>query len=87
LLKPELFPVYTLFGMTVLAVFLATHTMKQELMHSPSVIVDKKKRRDIPEVKDPESVLKNSENFVNKSFMRRVGKTTSKDAELQKAMH
>jgi hypothetical protein len=82
-LKPELFPIYTLVGMTALAVFLATHTMKQELMHSPNVTVDKKKRRDIPEVKDPQAVLKNSEDFVNKSFIRRVGQSTSKDTELK----
>eukprot|EP01018_Ginkgo_biloba_P018321 Gb_38754 [translate_table: standard] len=86
LLKPDFFPIYTLLGMTLMALFMGTLTIKQELMHCPNVLVDKKKRKSLPELKDPDFVLKKSDDFVNKSFFRRVGENTAKDSELGRAM-
>ncbi|GLJ46234.1 hypothetical protein SUGI_0974010 [Cryptomeria japonica] len=81
-LKPDFLPIYTILGMTLMAVFLGSLTMKQQLLHSPNVSVDKKKRKSMPEVKDPEFALQKSEDFRNKSFFRRVSHTT----QLSKSM-
>lgn len=85
-LKPDFIPVYTLLGMCILAVVLGSINMKQQLLHSPNVVVDKKKRKTIPELKYPDDVVKKSEDFVNKSFFRRVAGITKKDSEYPKLM-
>ncbi|KAK7852396.1 hypothetical protein CFP56_039127, partial [Quercus suber] len=71
-LKFELAPLYVLLGMVGVGVTIGIHTMKQELMHSPTVRVNKKRRVSLPEVEDPEVIIKNSDNFLQKSFLRKV---------------
>eukprot|EP00253_Pinus_taeda_P000879 PITA_00879 len=85
-LKPDFIPVYTLLGMCILAVVLGSITLKQQLLHSPNVVVDKKKRKTIPELNYPDDVVKKSEDFVNKSFFRRVAGTTKWDSGYTKLM-
>ncbi|GLJ46235.1 hypothetical protein SUGI_0974030 [Cryptomeria japonica] len=86
LVKPEFFPVYALFGLVLLQLSMGLINMKQVLMHCPSVYVDKKKRKTIPEVVEPDIVVKMSEDFYNKSWFRRLGQIVKKDSELAKLM-
>ncbi|KAK4593039.1 hypothetical protein RGQ29_017259 [Quercus rubra] len=71
-LKFELAPLYVLFGMVGVGVTIGIHTMKQQLMHSPTVRVNKKRRVSVLEVEDPEVIINNSDKFVKKSFLRKV---------------
>jgi hypothetical protein len=71
-MKAEFAPIYMVMGMVVVAVSIATHTAKQQLMHSPTVHVSKKRRESLPEVEDPDGVLSSADKFVNKSFLRKV---------------
>ena len=71
-LKFELAPLYVLLGMVGAGVIIGIHTMKQQLMHSPTVRVNKKRRASLPEVEDPEVIINNSDKFLQKSFLRKV---------------
>ena len=71
-LKFELAPLYVLLGMVGVGVTIGIHTMKQQLMHSPTVRVNKKRRVSVLEVEDPEVIINNSDKFVKKSFLRKV---------------
>ncbi|KAG2706373.1 hypothetical protein I3843_05G090300 [Carya illinoinensis] len=71
-MKGEFFPVYMVLGMVMVAVTMGTHTAKQQLMHSPTVYVNKKRRESLPEVEDPDRVISYADKFVNKSFLRKV---------------
>ncbi|GLJ46230.1 hypothetical protein SUGI_0973940 [Cryptomeria japonica] len=71
--KTDYIPIYTLFGMILLAVSLGTLNVKHELVHCPSVFVNKKKRKTVPEVENSELVMQKSEDFVNKSIFRKLG--------------
>lgn len=59
-------------GLVAVAVTIGTHTIKQQLAHSPSVSLSKKKRSSLSEVEDPESAVNSSDKFVHKSFLRKV---------------
>ncbi|KAG6574202.1 hypothetical protein SDJN02_26021, partial [Cucurbita argyrosperma subsp. argyrosperma] len=65
-------PVYVAIGLIALSVALGLHTAKQQLAHSPSVSVRKKRRETIPEVAEPEHVAEETEKFFAKSFFRKV---------------
>lgn len=65
-------PVYVAIGMIALSVGFGLHTAKQQLAHSPSVSVRKKRRETIPEVVEPEHVAEEAEKFFAKSFFRKV---------------
>ena len=71
-LKFELAPLYVMLGMVAVGVTIGIHTMKQQLMHSPTVRVNKKRRASLPEVEDPEVIINNSDKFLQKSFLRKV---------------
>lgn len=71
-LKFELAPLYVLLGMVGAGVIIGIHTMKQQLVHSPTVRVNKKGRVSVPEVEDPEAIINNSDKFVGNSFLRKV---------------
>lgn len=68
----EFAPIYVVLGLLAVAVTIGTHTIKQQLAHSPSVSLSKKKRSSFSEVEDPESAVNSSDKFVNKSFLRKV---------------
>lgn len=86
LVRPEFFPIYALFGLVLLQLFMGFINVKQVLMHSPSVYVDKKKRKTIPEVVQPDDVAKMSDNFYKKSWFRRVSQNVQRDHEYAKLM-
>ncbi|XP_039172687.1 uncharacterized protein LOC104453110 isoform X2 [Eucalyptus grandis] len=72
LLRGEYAPVGMVFAMLLVAMTIGMHTMKQQLAHSPGVRVSKKKRETVPEVDDPDSVVRSADKFLNKSFLRKV---------------
>ncbi|CAA0827348.1 F-box/LRR-repeat protein 14 [Striga hermonthica] len=61
-------------GMVGLAACIGIHTAKQQLLHSPSVQVTKKRRECIPEVESPDDIVSSADKFVHKSFLRKVGR-------------
>ncbi|KAF8021926.1 hypothetical protein BT93_G2154 [Corymbia citriodora subsp. variegata] len=65
-------PVCVASGMILLAVALGLHTVKQQIMHSPAVRVNKSRRETVPEVVEPERVVEESANFLTRSFFRKV---------------
>ncbi|KAI3467829.1 hypothetical protein Pfo_024492 [Paulownia fortunei] len=67
-------------GMLSIAGCIGIHTAKQQLLHSPSVQVTKKRRECVPEVDSPDAVIRSADKFANKSFLRKV-------ARIQKNKH
>ncbi|KAI5595526.1 hypothetical protein POPTR_003G160700v4 [Populus trichocarpa] len=68
----EYAPFYVMAGMMTVAVAMAFHTMKQQLVHSPGVSINKKRRESIAEVDDPDTVVADASKFLKKSFLRKV---------------
>ncbi|KAA8532273.1 hypothetical protein F0562_032306 [Nyssa sinensis] len=78
----EFAPVYMVLGMIMVALSIGAHTAKQQLLHSPGVRINKKKRESIPEVDDPDAVVGSADKFVNKSFLRKVAHIQDHDRVL-----
>ncbi|GAB2234476.1 hypothetical protein Droror1_Dr00003730 [Drosera rotundifolia] len=72
-MKADMAPIYIVFGMVTVAVMIAVHTAKQQLVHSPSVHLSKKKRGSISEVDEPSDAIESADKFVSKSFLRKIG--------------
>ncbi|XP_030548480.2 uncharacterized protein LOC115753802 [Rhodamnia argentea] len=68
----EYVPVCVAVGMILLSVTLGLHTAKQHIMYSPMVRVNKSRRETVPEVVEPERVVEESENFLTRSFFRKL---------------
>ncbi|KAI8526727.1 hypothetical protein RHMOL_Rhmol12G0018200 [Rhododendron molle] len=71
-IKGDFVPVVVVLGTILVAVSIGVHTAKQQLVHSPSVRVNKKRRESVPEVDDPDHIVGGSEKFIDKSFLRKV---------------
>lgn len=71
-LKGDFVPVYVAVGLIALSTTLGLYSATLQLRHGPNVFVKKKRRETIPEVAEPEHVLEDAEEFVKKSFFRRV---------------
>ncbi|CAL9076015.1 unnamed protein product, partial [Musa textilis] len=69
-----------MFGLVVVALSIGGHTAKQQLVHSPSVWVSKKKRESIRVVEMPDQVAGEAGRFVDKSFLRKVAHIQDLDA-------
>ncbi|KAK9692391.1 hypothetical protein RND81_09G261200 [Saponaria officinalis] len=65
-------PIWIVGGLVLIAGGIAVHTGKQQLLHSPSVHVSKRRRESYPEADDPTRSVKHGGNFVDKSFLRKV---------------
>ncbi|XP_074319180.1 uncharacterized protein LOC141656252 [Silene latifolia] len=64
-------PIWMVGGLVVIAAGIAVHTGKQQLLHNPSVYVNKK-RRALPEVEEATRAVKSGGKMVDKSFLRKV---------------
>ncbi|XP_059637661.1 uncharacterized protein LOC132279652 [Cornus florida] len=73
-LRGEFAPIYMMFGMIMVALTIGAHTAKQQLVHSPAVKVNKKRRESMQEVDNPDAVVGSADKFVNKSFLRKVAR-------------
>ncbi|KAG6410770.1 hypothetical protein SASPL_128838 [Salvia splendens] len=69
----SLYPIGIIGGCVVLAIMIAGHTGMQHFVRSPIVHVTKKNRGSMPEVDNPDAYIRAGDNFVNKSFLRKVG--------------
>ena len=76
-MKGKNFPMYMACGTIFMSTSLGLLTAVQELAHAPNVLVNKKKRKEVPEVEEPDYVLHKSQQFVNNSVFRKLG-TNSK---------
>ncbi|KAF6143605.1 hypothetical protein GIB67_012404 [Kingdonia uniflora] len=74
IVKAEFAPVYVGLGMVLLALSFAGHTAKQQLQYSPGVQVSKNRRETLPEVEDPDHVINDANNFINKNFFRKMAR-------------
>lgn len=86
-MKGEYAPIYIVMGMVAVAVSIGTHTAKQQLLHSPVVNLNKKKRESIPEVEDPDTVITSADKFINKSFLRKVAHIQNDTKTLPDPVH
>ncbi|BFG15959.1 hypothetical protein CerSpe_022330 [Prunus speciosa] len=73
LTKAENAPVAIVLGFITVPIIIGLHSLKQQLMHAPSVVFDKKKRESMFEVEEPDVAMSSSDKFINKSFLRKVG--------------
>ncbi|KAI5648814.1 hypothetical protein M9H77_34819 [Catharanthus roseus] len=71
-------PIMVLGGFMAIVLSIASHSMWQQLAYSPQVHLSKKKRESVPEVYDPDVVVRSADKFVNKSFLRKVGNIQEK---------
>lgn len=65
-------PVSMALGLIFLSVSFGLYTAKHQILYSPGVRVKKSRRETIPEVVEPEVVAHESEEFLTKSFFRKV---------------
>lgn len=70
--KGDFVPVYVTLGMIALSVGLGLLTATHHLARNPTVFVSKKRRESIPEVVEPEHVAEEAQQFIRKSFFRKV---------------
>lgn len=77
-LTGEWAPVMVLGGFMAVVVAIAGHSLWQQMAYSPAVHLTKKKRESMPEVYNPDVVVGSADNFVNKSFLRKVGNIQEK---------
>ncbi|GLJ29346.1 hypothetical protein SUGI_0578810 [Cryptomeria japonica] len=85
-LKGEYVPVYMTFGGILMSTSLGLFTAMKELVTAPNVMVSKRKRKEIPEVEEPEYVLDKSEAFVSNSIFRRLAKNSGSYEDLRRRM-
>ncbi|KAG9447317.1 hypothetical protein H6P81_013445 [Aristolochia fimbriata] len=71
-LKGEYAPIAIVLGMCGVAVAMAMHSAKQQLLHHPGVTISKKRRESLMEADNPDKALKEANKFLTKSFLRRV---------------
>ncbi|CAN0929157.1 hypothetical protein LINGRAHAP2_LOCUS36902 [Linum grandiflorum] len=70
----EYAPVYIVMGFVTLAVGIGIHSVKQQLLHSPGVSLKKTRRGSMSEADNPDLATANAHDFLNKSFLRKVGR-------------
>lgn len=71
-LKSDQVPIYMVLGMATIVASLGIYTAMHQVLHSPNVIVSKKKRESLPEVDNPEVVVSDADKFVSKSLFRKL---------------
>lgn len=72
-------PIAIIGVMVTIACSMGVHTIWQNMFYSPSVQVTKTKRECVPEVDLPDTVIKSADNFLNKSFLRKVAHIQDKE--------
>lgn len=65
-------PVSVSIGLIFLSISFGLYTARHQILHSPGVHVKKSRRETIPEVVEPETVTHESEEFLTKSFFRKI---------------
>lgn len=78
----EFAPVAIIGGFVGLAVLMAGHSLKQQLMHCPGVSTRKNRRASVAEVDDPDHCVSSADKFINKSWLRKVGQIQDKSTAI-----
>ncbi|CAN8245320.1 unnamed protein product [Cochlearia groenlandica] len=74
----EFAPVAIIGGFVALAMAMAGHSLKQQLVHAPMVSTRKNRRAAMAEVDDPDNCVASGSKFINKSWLRKVGQIQDK---------
>ncbi|XP_076960910.1 uncharacterized protein LOC143637400 [Bidens hawaiensis] len=80
-LKGDYVPVYISLGLILMSVSIGTYTATHQLKRSPNVFVRKSKRETLPELVEPEKVTEESEEFIKKSFFRKIAHVQDADRQ------
>ncbi|KAF8100936.1 hypothetical protein N665_0213s0001 [Sinapis alba] len=78
----EFAPVAIIGGFVALAVAMAGHSLKQQLMHAPGVSTRKNRRAAVAEVDDPDNCVSSADKYINKSWLRKVGQIQDKSSAI-----
>lgn len=70
--KGDFVPVYVAMGMILMSATIGLHTALHELRYAPSVHLRKSRRETLPEVEDPDTVVHEADQFLKKSWFRKV---------------
>ncbi|XP_071731813.1 uncharacterized protein [Rutidosis leptorrhynchoides] len=74
-------PVYISLGLIMMSVSIGGFTAMHQLKHSPNVSVKKSKRETVPELVDPDEVAEKSDEFIKKSFFRKIAHVQDADRQ------
>ncbi|KAK1433989.1 hypothetical protein QVD17_10907 [Tagetes erecta] len=77
-------PVYISLGLILMSVSIGAFTATHQLKRSPNVSVKKSKRETLSELVEPEKVAEESDDFIKKSFFRKIAHV--QDADRQEIM-
>ncbi|MFS7891134.1 hypothetical protein Hanom_Chr00s002478g01700661 [Helianthus anomalus] len=80
-LKGAYAPVYISLGLILMSVSIGAFTATHQLKRSPNVSVKKSKRETLPELVEPEKVAEESDNFIKKSFFRKIAHVQEADRQ------
>ncbi|XP_027169746.1 uncharacterized protein LOC113769489 [Coffea eugenioides] len=80
-LKAEFVPVYVALGLIAMSTSFGTYTALHQLKRAPNVYVKKSRRETVPEVAEPERVAEDVDQFINKSFFRKVAHVQDSDRQ------
>ena len=78
----EFAPVAIIGGFVALAVAMAGHSLKQQLMHARGVSTRKNRRAAVAEVDDPDNCVSSADKYINKSWLRKVGQIQDKSSAI-----
>ncbi|KAI3762118.1 hypothetical protein L1987_52541 [Smallanthus sonchifolius] len=78
--KPNAYaPVYISLGLLLISVSIGAFTATHQLNRSPNVSLKNSMRETLPELVEPEKVAEESEDFINKSFFRKIAHVQDAD--------
>ncbi|KAL4584657.1 hypothetical protein LXL04_009263 [Taraxacum kok-saghyz] len=77
-------PVYISLGLIAMSVSIGVFTATHQLKRAPNVSLKKSKRETLPELVEPEKVAEESDEFIKKSFFRKIAHV--QDADRQEVM-
>ncbi|KAI7752345.1 hypothetical protein M8C21_014832 [Ambrosia artemisiifolia] len=80
-LKGAYAPVYISLGLILMSVSIGAFTATHQLKWSPNVSVKKSKRETLPELVEPEKVAEESNDFIKKSFFRKIANVQEADRQ------
>ncbi|KAI3766115.1 hypothetical protein L2E82_16165 [Cichorium intybus] len=74
-------PVYISLGLILMSVSIGVFTATHQLKRAPNVSVKKSKRETLPELVEPEKVAEESNEFIKKSFFRKIAHVQEADRQ------
>ncbi|KAJ4825923.1 hypothetical protein Tsubulata_006262 [Turnera subulata] len=75
----DMAPTAVIGGLLVVVLYIGVHSLKQQMLHHPSVHLTKKRRGSLAEVEQPDDLVENTGKFFNNSILRKLGNIKEKD--------